>query len=91
VLGRNKALDSESHSRLTAAGYSCKVVPTKRVPLVDVKSGVNIWPFDRWRRHGNKCSDTDALWMVSDVIRERLSTICGPVPPPMSPRPVHHK
>lgn len=84
---RNRALDSESHSRLTAAGYSCKVVPCKRIPVVDVKTGVNIWGYDQWRRHGHKCSTDEALWMVAPDVQERLATACVQAPRPTS-RPV---
>lgn len=91
TLGRNKSLDNESHSRLRAAGYTCKVVPCKRVPVVDVKSGVNIWGWETWRRHGHRCSDVDALHMLSPAMRDAIPSVCAQVPLPTSPRPARHR
>lgn len=63
--GRNKSLDSESHGRITAGGFTCVAVNTKQIPLVDVKTGENIWPWRAWRGGGHKCSADQALHMVS--------------------------
>lgn len=73
---RNKSLDSESHGRIRAAGFTCKAIATKQIPLVDVKSGTNIWPWRKWRGGGHKCSADQALHMVSPSIRERIAALC---------------
>lgn len=70
--GRQRSLDSESHGRLLAAGFKCEVVNTGRVPVVDVKSGVNIWPWRVWRGSGKPITADNALWMISEHIRVQL-------------------
>ncbi len=73
--GRSRSLDSESHGRILAAGFKCEAVRTKDIPLVDIKSGQNIWPFRVWRGSGHKCSADQALHMLSPSMREQLKSI----------------
>lgn len=73
--GRDKSLDSESHGRIRAAGISCVAVATKRIPLTDIKTGDNIWPWRTWRGGGHKCSADQALHMLSPEMRERISAL----------------
>lgn len=75
MSGRNKALDAESAGRLNSAGVKCVTVTTKRVAVVDVKSGVNIWPFRRWQSAGHRCDQSLALHMIPEHIRERLPSV----------------
>lgn len=71
--GRNKSLDSESHGRITAGGFTCVAVKTKQIPLVDVKTGENIWPWRAWRGGGHKCSADQALQMLSYEHRLKIA------------------
>ena len=73
---RNRSLDSESHGRINACGVRCVAVTTKHIPLTDVKTGENIWPWRKWRGGGHKCSADQALHMVSPSIRERIAALC---------------
>lgn len=75
VEGRNKGLDSESHARITATGIFCEAVHAKLIPLVDVKTATNIWPWRVWRGGGHKCSENDALHMLSPSIQQRVSLL----------------
>lgn len=74
-LSRSRALDSESHGRLLAAGFTCKVVNTAQVPVVDIKTGTNIWRWETWRGGGHKCTAEQALWMISVDIRIQLASL----------------
>lgn len=83
VQHRNKSLDSESHGRILAAGFKCVPVRTKSIPLVDVKTGENIWPWRVFRGSGHKCSADQALHMLSSSMREQLRSIPSAHPQPV--------
>lgn len=74
--GRDRSLDSESHGRVHAGGFKCVAVSTKAIPLVDVKTGENIWPWRTWRGSGHRCTADQALHMLNPSARERVSALC---------------
>lgn len=79
---RNRSLDSESHGRILAAGFKCVPVRTKDIPLVDIKTGDNIWPWRTWRGGGHRCSADQALHMLSPSMREQLRSTPSAHPQP---------
>lgn len=71
----NRGLDTASHHRLMAAGITAAVVPTSSIPITDVKTAENIWPFSAWQSGSKDISPDEALHMVSPDIREKLRSI----------------
>ena len=73
--GRDQGLDSESHGRIRGAGFECTAIATKAIPLVDIKCGENIHSWDSFRGSGHRCTDEQALHMISLSIREQMTPI----------------
>jgi len=71
--GRDQGLDSESHGRIRGAGFECTAIATKAIPLVDIKCGENIHSWDSFRGSGHRCTDEQALHMLSPEQVQRLS------------------
>jgi hypothetical protein len=63
--GRDQGLDSESHGRIRGAGFECTAITTKGIPLVDIKCGENIHSWDSFRGSGHRCTDEQALHMMT--------------------------
>lgn len=72
--GRDQGLDSESHGRIRGAGFECTAIATKAIPLVDIKCGENIHSWDSFRGSGHRCTDEQALHMMTTEQVQRLST-----------------
>lgn len=81
---KDNGLDSESDKRLRAAGFVCEAVDTNGIPLVDIKTGENIWPWGMWQVGGFECSDDEALHMLSPAMRQALSTNSTPTRTPVA-------
>lgn len=66
---QEKALDNESEMRLIFAGYMPKVItPRNEEPLaIDVKSGTNIWPFERYSEYGEDVNELELTGQLSNV------------------------
>ena len=73
--GRDQGLDSESHGRIRGAGFECTAVLTQQIPLVDIKCGENIHSWDSFRGSGHRCTDDQALHMISLSLREQMTPI----------------
>jgi hypothetical protein len=73
--GRDQGLDSESHGRIRGAGFECTAIATKAIPLVDIKCGENIHSWDSFRGSGHRCTDEQALHMLSPSLREQMTPI----------------
>lgn len=71
----NRGLDTASHRRLLDNGFTHKIVTTSTIPITDVKTEENIWPFTTWRMGSNDITPDEALHMVSPDIREQLKRI----------------
>ena len=56
-------LDTDSHGRIVAAGFSSVVHQCERVPITDLKTPENLWGFDVWT--GDHISVEDALHMFT--------------------------
>ena len=71
----NRGLDTASNQRLLDNGFTHKIVTTSSIPITDVKTEENIWPFTTWRMGSNDITPDEALHMVSPYIRERLKKV----------------
>lgn len=71
----NKGLDTASHHRLLATGIHHKIVQTSTVPITDVKTCENLWPYSTWKMGSRDITGDQALHMVSPDIREQLRAI----------------
>lgn len=71
----NRGLDSASNTRLREAGFRPVQLPTKAIPITDVKTRENIWPMSTWEPMSIPSTPNEVLHMVSDSMRERLSHI----------------
>ena len=60
-------LDSDSHGRIVMAGFPGAVHRCERVPIADLKTGENIWPFTQWK--GAPVGMDEALHMAPWVMR----------------------
>lgn len=76
---RRKGLDTDTHIRITAAEgvrshFAPVYVAQERHAVCDVKaaSGENLWPYRVWARGKDAIGADEALWMVSDDIRNAL-------------------
>lgn len=74
---RRRGLDSNSHRRVVANGYVPNVMQSPLPPVCDVKAGVNLWPYERFKDRGTPTSTERALWMVSDSVRARILALNG--------------
>lgn len=66
---QEKALDNESEMKLIFAGYMPNVItPRNEEPLaIDVKSGTNIWPFERYSEYGEDVNELELTRQLSSV------------------------
>lgn len=71
TAGKERALDTDSHCRLLAAGASMHVAAVDYIPVVDLKTTGNLWSFDTWKR-GAEASAGDVLWMLGDAHRQEV-------------------
>ena len=71
----NKGLDSASHARISRAGFTVKVVETEGIPITDLKTDENLWPFNTWSGSGRPCTADEALHMVSPEVRARIDAM----------------
>lgn len=69
---KGRGLDSDSHARVTAAGFPMHVLETDYLPVTDVKTAGNLWPYDTWKRGTKNATPSEVLWMVSDEHRAQL-------------------
>ena len=73
----NHGLDSASHQAITKAGFPITVVKTEGIPITDVKTADNLWPFRTWQGSGQECTIDAALHMVSPSVRAQLDALKG--------------
>ncbi len=71
----NKGLDSASHARISRAGFTVKVVETEGIPITDLKTEENLWPWQTWQHSGRPCTADEALHMVSPEVRARIDAM----------------
>lgn len=64
--GIDRAMDTNAHAKVIGQGFSRHTIDPMRVPVMALKSGENIWTYDRWMWAGRHCSELDALSMLSD-------------------------
>jgi len=70
-------LDSDSHGRVSGAGFDAHVAVFDGVPVVDIKAGENIWPFSRWARgQAVRCDGPTVMASLPEQVRERLLALC---------------
>jgi hypothetical protein len=69
----NRGLDTGSNQRILRAGFKPKVVVTEGIPITDVKTEHNIWPFNTWS--GESVTADQALHMVNDEVRNMLNSL----------------
>ncbi|HNG68586.1 MAG TPA: hypothetical protein PLP63_06560 [Saprospiraceae bacterium] len=64
---QEKALDNESEMKLIFAGYMPEVItPKDESPLaIDVKTGANIWPFERYSEYGEDVNELELIGQIS--------------------------
>lgn len=67
---RASGLDTDSHARIVAIGFSSVVHQCERIPITDLKTPENLWGFDVWT--GDRCTVDDALHMVSKSTSELI-------------------
>ena len=60
-------LDTGSHGRIFAAGFHGVVKVTERIPICDLKTGDNIWPYSQWK--GTPVGLDEALHMAPWVMQ----------------------
>lgn len=73
--GLNKGLDSASHARITKAGFPIEILKTEGVPITDVKTADNLWPFRTWQGAGQASDATECLHMVSPSVRAQIDAL----------------
>lgn len=72
----NRGLDTASHQRLRHHGITHTIVETPGIPVTDVKTPENIWPYRTWHGVGTRDMDIDeALHMVSPEILEKIKAL----------------
>lgn len=70
---KGRGLDSDSHARVMAAGFTMTQRSIGAVPVVDVKAGENLWKFDRWcRGSAVRCSSEVVMQALRIECRDRL-------------------
>ena len=72
---QNRGLDSASHQAITKAGFPITVVKTEGIPITDVKTADNLWPWRTWQGSGQECTADEALHMVSPSVRDQLDAL----------------
>lgn len=69
-----RGLDSDTHRRIRAMGFEAKFLPTPYVPVVDVKSGENLWAYDSaLNRRCAGCEAEEVLGHLSKATRAALA------------------
>lgn len=71
----NKGLDSASHARISRAGFHAKVIETEGIPITDLKTEENLWPWSTWQGGSGPCTTEEALAMCSPSVRARIDTM----------------
>jgi len=71
----NRGLDGASHAAITRAGFPVKVVETEGIPITDVKTKENLWPFQTWQTSGRPCTIDEALHMCSPSVRAQIDAL----------------
>jgi hypothetical protein len=71
----NGGLDSASHAAITKARFPITIVKTEGIPITDVKTADNLWPFRTWQGSGQECTADEALHMVSPSVRAQLDAL----------------
>ena len=71
----NKGLDSASNQRIQKAKFTPTVVTVKGVPLTDVKTGENLWPYNTWEGGSDTITADEALHMVSHSVRGQIDAL----------------
>jgi len=61
----NRGLDTASHQCLLAHGVHLTMVPTEGIPITDVKTKDNLWPFNTWQNGSQDITAEEALHMLS--------------------------
>jgi len=71
----NRGLDTASHQCLLAHGVHLTMVTTKGIPITDVKTKDNLWPFNTWQNGSQDITAEEALHMLSPEHLAELYTI----------------
>ena len=72
----NRGLDTASHQRLRQHGIEHKIVETSTIPIADVKTPENIWPYRTWEGVGTRdVTFDDALHMVTPELRDKIKAL----------------
>ena len=61
----NRGLDTASHQCLLAHGVHLTMVPTEGIPITDVKTKDNLWPWSTWQNGSQDITAEEALHMLS--------------------------
>jgi hypothetical protein len=69
-----QALDSDAHGRILGHGFERVTMATDRVPVTDLKSGVNLWAYHTWAWRGRPAAVDDVLHMLAPGLRQASST-----------------
>jgi hypothetical protein len=67
-----QALDSDAHGRILGHGFDRVTIHTDKVPVTDLKSGVNLWGYHTWAGRGRPATVDDVLHMLSPGLRPTL-------------------
>lgn len=62
-------LDTDSHGRIVLGGFPGRVHSCERIPIADLKTGDNIWPFEMWK--GQVIEVSEALHMAPWIMPVR--------------------
>lgn len=71
----NRGLDTASHNAIIAAGFKPKVVNTGSIPITDIKTDENIWPYQAWVCDGEFINAEEALHMLSPNVRSQIDAL----------------
>jgi hypothetical protein len=61
---KDRGLDSDAHGHIMAHGFQRVTVKASRVPVTDLKSGVNLWAYGAWAWRGKPARREEVLWML---------------------------
>lgn len=67
---KSRALDSDAHGRIMAHGFNRVTVHANRVPVTDLKSGVNLWGYSAWSWRGRPSTREEVLWMMGGSVED---------------------
>lgn len=71
----NRGLDTASHRRIEAAGFKVQVVETPGIPIADVKTPDNLWPYQTWEPGSQPATFDEALHMVTPELRAEIAAL----------------